>query len=39
MKKLLFITVSVFAFQFSNAQEETPIKKNQFLINAGNSIY
>lgn len=35
MKKLFFITVSVFAFQFSNAQEAAPIKKNQFLINAG----
>ena len=35
MKKLFFITVSVFAFQLSNAQEETPIKKSHFLINAG----
>lgn len=35
MKKLFLITVSVFAVQFSNAQEETPTKKNHFLINAG----
>ncbi|RXR16332.1 hypothetical protein EQG63_11990 [Flavobacterium amnicola] len=35
MKKLFIITVSVLAVQFSNAQEEAPIKKNQFLVNAG----
>lgn len=35
MKKILLITISIFTFQFSNAQEvETP-KKNQFLFNIG----